>query len=105
MMINNMKRIYIKFTKWVLNRIGYSIVIIKAGEGEVNIDGDKELLRYVDIIGFLWKKEPIKRDIGPNISKKDSIKPLTNEQLKKLGFKIDVDVTDCKNFKETSKVQ
>ena len=68
----------IKLIKWLSHKMGYKIAMIKIG-GEVpsiTINGDKELLRYV-----------------------------TSEQLKELGITINVDVTDCKNFKEASKVQ
>jgi hypothetical protein len=103
--------------------MGYKIAMIKIG-GEVpsiNIEGDKELLRYVDITGYTFKKEPLSRiqtsraprsakemflaEPVPNIDNVKPIKPLTPEQLKELGIIIDIDVTDCKNFKEASKVQ
>ena len=86
--------------------MGYKIAMIKIG-GEVpdiTIDGDKELLKYVDITGYTFKKEPIKRTYSKFIEP-EPIKPLTPEQLKELGITINVDVTDCKNFKEASKVQ
>ena len=96
----------IKLIKWLSHKMGYKIAIIKIG-GEVpgiTIDGDKELLRYVDITGYTFKKEPIKRTY-PKFAKPEPIKPLTVQQLKELGLTINVDVTDCKNFKEASKVQ
>ena len=101
-----MNRIHIKFIKWLSNKFGYKIAMIKIG-GEVpsvTIEGDKELLRYVDISGYTFKKEPIKRTY-PKVVQPEPIKPLTPEQLKELGITIDIDVTDCKNFKEASKVQ
>ena len=96
----------IKLIKWLSHKMGYKIAIIKIG-GEVpgiTIDGDKELLRYVDITGYTFKKEPIKRTY-PKFAEPEPIKPLTDQQLKELGLTINVDVTDCKNFKEASKVQ
>ena len=95
-----------KIIKWLSHKMGYKIVMIKIG-GEVpgiTIDGDKELLKYVDITGYTFKKEPIKRTYSKFIEP-EPIKPLTPEQLKELGITINVDVTDCKNFKEASKVQ
>jgi hypothetical protein len=86
--------------------MGFKIAMIKIG-GEIpgiTIDGDKELLRYVDITGYTFKKDPLKR-IFPKVVEPKPIKPLTHEQLKELGLTINVDVTDCKNFKEASKVQ
>jgi len=95
--------------------------MLKASNGTTTIEGDKELLRYVDISGYFFKKEPISRiqsskaptsakemflaEPKPDISGIVPIKPLTPEQLKELGIIIDIDVTDCKNFKEASKVQ
>jgi len=86
--------------------MGYKIAMIKIG-GEIpsiTIDGDKELLRYIDITGYTFKKDLIKRTY-PKFVEPEPIKPLTPEQLKELGITINVDVTDCKNFKEASKVQ
>ena len=96
----------IKIIKWLSNKMVFKIAMIKIG-GEVpglTIDGDKELLRYVDITGYTFKKEPIKRTY-PKFIESKPIRPLTPKQLKELGITINVDVTDCKNFKEASKVQ
>ena len=96
----------IKLIKWLSHKMGYKIAMIKIG-GEIPgiiIDGDKELLKYVDITGYTFKKEPIKRTFS-KVVEPEPIKPLTAEQLKELGLTINVDVTDCKNFKEASKVQ
>ena len=93
-----------KIIKWLSHKIGYKIVMLKAENGTTTIEGDKELLPYVDIVGYFFKKEPIKRTY-PKFVEPEPIKPLTPEQLKELGITINVDVTDCKNFKEASKVQ
>ena len=96
----------IKIIKWLSHKMGFKIVMIKIG-GEIpgiTIDGDKELLRYVDITGYAFKKDPLKRN-HPKFVEPEPIKPLTHEQLKELGLTINVDVTDCKNVKEASKVQ
>jgi len=96
----------VKIIKWLSHKMGYKIAMIKIG-GEIpsiTIDGDKELLRYIDITGYTFKKDPIKRTY-PKFVEPEPIKPLTSEQLKELGITINVDVTDCKNFKEASKVQ
>ena len=116
-----MNRIHIKFIKWLSNKFGYKIAMLKASNGTTTIEGDKELLRYVDVSGYFFKKEPLSRvqsskaptsakemflaEPKPDISGIVPIKPLTPEQLKELGITIDIDVTDCKNFKEASKVQ
>ena len=80
-----MKRLYVKFIKWLSNRFGYKIVMLKAKNGTTTIEGDKELLRYVDITGYFFKKEPLKR-ISPKFVEPEPIKPLTPEQLKELGI-------------------
>ena len=99
-----MKRLHVKFIKWLANRFGYKIVMLKAKNGTTTIEGDREVLPYVDISGYFFKKEPLKRTY-PKVVQPEPIKPLTPEQLKELGITIDIDVTDCKNFKEASKVQ
>ena len=97
-----MNRIHIKFIKWISNKFGYKIAILKASNGVTTIEGDKELLRYVDISGYFFKKEPLKRviphktptsakemwlaDPTPDVSNIPPIKPLTPEQLKELGL-------------------
>jgi hypothetical protein len=99
-----MKRIPTLIVKWLSNKFGYKIVMLKASNGTTTIEGDKELLRYVDVTGYFFKKEPIKRTY-PKFIEPKPIKPLSKEQLKELGLSINVDVTNCTNFKEASKVQ
>jgi len=79
-----MKRLHIKFIKWLSNKFGYKIAMIKIGPGLI-IEGDKELLRYVDITGYSFKKEPLKRTY-PKFTEREPINPLTTEQLKELGI-------------------
>jgi hypothetical protein len=67
--------------------MGFKIAMIKIG-GKVpgiTIYGDKELLRYVDIIGYTFKKDPLKRTY-PKFVKPEPIKPLTPKQLKEIGL-------------------
>ena len=81
-----MKRLHIKFIKWLSNRFGYKIAMIKISSSSgLKIEGDKELLRYVDITGYSFKKEPLKRTY-PKFTEPEPIKPLTTEQLKELGI-------------------
>jgi len=56
-----MKRLHVKFIKWLSNKFGYKIVMLKASNGTTTIEGDKELLRYVNISGYFFKKEPLSR--------------------------------------------
>jgi len=80
-----MKRIPILIIKWLANKLGYKIAMLKAANGTTIIEGDKELLKYVDIFGYFFKKEPLKR-IVPKPSEPEPIKSLTAEQLKEIGL-------------------
>ncbi len=57
-----MNKIKINLVKWLANRFGFKIAMIKTGNGIISIQGDRELLKYVDISGYTFKKEPIKRN-------------------------------------------
>ena len=97
-----MNRIHIKFIKWISNKFGYKIVMLKAKNGTTTIEGDRELLRYVDVSGYFFKKEPLSRinpSKAPTSAKEmfladpvpdvDNIKPITKltpKQLKELGL-------------------
>jgi hypothetical protein len=81
-----MKRLPVKFIKWLSNKFGYKIAMIKISSSSgLIIEGNKELLRYVDITGYSFKKEPLKRTY-PKFTEREPIKPLTTEQLKELGI-------------------
>jgi len=80
-----MKRIPTLIVKWFANKLGYTIVMLKASNGTTAVEGDKELLCYVDVIGYFFKKEPLKRTY-PKSVEPDPIKPLSTEQLKELGL-------------------
>jgi hypothetical protein len=56
-----MKRIHVKFIKWLANRFGYKIIMLKAENGTTTIEGDNEVMKYMDISGYFFKKEPLKR--------------------------------------------
>jgi hypothetical protein len=60
-MIKKLKRLQVLCLKYLANLYGYKIVMIKIGDGEVTIEGDKELLKYTDISGYTFKKEQLKR--------------------------------------------
>jgi hypothetical protein len=75
----------IKIIKLLANFIGYKIALIKAENGSIDIQGDKELLKYIDITGYTFKKEPLKRTF-PKPTKPEYIVPLTPEQLKEVGL-------------------
>ena len=57
-----MKRIPILIIKWFANKLGYKVAMLKKVNTKQSIiEGDKELLQYVDIIGYFFKKEPLNR--------------------------------------------
>jgi len=56
-----MKRIPALFVKWLANLFGYKIAMLKVKNGTTTIEGDKEILRYLDISGYIFQKEPINR--------------------------------------------
>ncbi len=57
-----MNKYIIKFIKYLSHQLGFKIAMIKFTKGEITIEGDKELLRYTDISGYTFKKEPLKRN-------------------------------------------
>lgn len=97
-----MKRIPTLIVKWLANKLGYKIAMLKAAKGTTTIEGDKELLRYIDITGYFFKKEPLLRiqpsktptsakemflaEPKPDVTKLQPITKLTSEQLKELGL-------------------
>jgi hypothetical protein len=74
-----MKRLQLRLAKWLLKRLDYKFVAIKQtpitnryGEKVIKhnvyteiptlfIEGDKELLRYTDVMGYISGKDPLKR--------------------------------------------
>ena len=56
-----LKRIPILIVKWLANELGYKIIMLKAKNGTITIEGDNEVIRYTDISGYFFKKEPLKR--------------------------------------------
>ena len=77
-----MKKLQLKLAKWLFNQAGYKIAAIKitpisnvltyvlgddvpknvyTGVPTIFIEGDKELLRYLDITGYTANKTPLKR--------------------------------------------
>ena len=43
---------------------GYKIIMLKAGNATTTIEGDKEVMKYMDISGYFFKKEPLKRMVN-----------------------------------------
>jgi hypothetical protein len=57
-----MKRLNVRLIKWFSNKLGFKIVMVRIGNGSIDIEGDKELMRYTDITGYTFKKEPLSRN-------------------------------------------
>jgi hypothetical protein len=85
-----MKRLHVKFIKWLANKFGYKIAMIKISSSSgIKVEGDKELLRYVTlnyITGYSFEKDPLKKTRPEFIEPHEPIKSLTPEQLKELGI-------------------
>ena len=95
-----MEKLHVKLIKWISNKFGYKIAMLKASNGTTTVEGNIELLRYVDISGYFFKKEPISRkraskaprsakemflaEPTPNIDNVKPITKLTPKQLKDL---------------------
>ena len=58
-----MERLTLKLIKWLANKLGYKIAMLKSGDGAIIIEGDLDLLKYLDISGYCFKKEPLRRII------------------------------------------
>jgi hypothetical protein len=52
------KRLHIKFIMWLANQFGYQVVMVKHGNAKTSIQGNRPLLRYVDLVNYLSGKEP-----------------------------------------------
>ena len=51
-----MKRLNLKLIKWFSNKLGFKIVMVRINNGTIDIDGDKELLKYTDVSGSIFKR-------------------------------------------------
>ena len=68
-----MERKIIKTIVWLINKMGYKVAMIRAKDGCVDYEGNKELIRYIDHLGYIRKMDPIKRDfqtVKDDIAKK-----------------------------------
>jgi len=57
-----MKKLQLKIVKYLLKRLGYKFVAVRATNGSTDIEGDGFLLQYVDVVGYLFNKHPLKRE-------------------------------------------
>ena len=56
-----MRKIGTNFIKWLASKLGFKIAMIRQVEGEINIQGDPELLRYVALVGYINSRKPLSR--------------------------------------------
>ena len=57
-----MKGLQLKLAKWLLKRLDYKFVAVRASNGSTDIEGDRFLLQYVDVVGYLFNKLPMTRN-------------------------------------------
>lgn len=81
-----MSKLKLRIVEWLLHSSGFKFVALKAEEGTTTIEGDKDLLKYVDVSGFFFKKEPLKRFYKKFNSTKKPFQKLNKEQLKEVGL-------------------
>jgi len=81
-----MKRLQFRLAKWLLKRLDYKFVAVKAANGNTDIEGDKELLVYVDMTGFLFKKEPLRRYVKPEFPWPTPINKLPPEVVAEIAL-------------------
>ncbi len=79
-----MKKLQLKLAKYLFKQLGYKIVAIRAANGNTDIEGDKFLLQYVDVIGYLFNKYPIKRNIDVPWEKPSVFEKLPPEILQEI---------------------
>ena len=56
-----MNKLKFRIAKWLLHSAGFHFAALKAEKGQIWIDGDIKVIRYLDTSGYFWNKEPIKR--------------------------------------------
>lgn len=54
-----MREIGTNFIKWLASKLGFKIAMVGQVEGVTNIQGDPELLHYVDLTGYVSNRKPL----------------------------------------------
>ena len=114
-----MKRLQLKLAKWLFNQAGYKIAAIKQtpitnryGEKIIKhnvyteiptlfIEGDRELLVYVDTMGFLTKKEPLRSEVAPEFPWPTPISKLPPEVVAEIALMTEPFPEEIKKQNET----
>ena len=55
-----MKKLIIKFIKFLAHKLGYDIALIIYTPGEIGLDGDVRLLKFVDTIKYMQHIRKVK---------------------------------------------
>jgi hypothetical protein len=55
-----MKRVVIKFIMFLANKLGYDVALIKYTPGEISLQGDVRLLKFVDTIKYMQHIRKVK---------------------------------------------
>jgi hypothetical protein len=60
-MESKLKRIVIKFIISLAHKLGYDIALIKYSPGEIEMQGDVKLLKFIDTVKYIQHKNKIKQ--------------------------------------------
>ena len=105
-----MEKLQLKLAKWLLKRLDYKFVAIKQTATKHNVyteiptlflEGDKELLVYVDTMGFLTKKEPLRREVAPEFPWPTPISKLPPEVVAEIALMTEPFPEEIKKQNET----
>jgi hypothetical protein len=118
-----MEKLQLRLAKWLLKRLDYKFVAIKqtpisnvatyvlgdeapkhnvyAEIPTLWIEGDKELLMYVDTQGYLSKKEPLRREVEPEFPWPTPISKLPAEVVAEIALMTEPFPEEIKKQNET----
>ncbi len=75
-----MRELTVRFIKWLSNKAGFKIVILREINGSLIFEGDEHLMTYIDTPDYFNNKEPFSSYIVKNkITKKTHLKVLEKE--------------------------
>jgi hypothetical protein len=52
-----MNKLKFRIAKWLLHSDGFQFAALKAENGNIWIDGDLKVIRYLDTVGYFWNKK------------------------------------------------
>ena len=59
-MESKLKRIVIKFIKFLAHKLGYDIALIKYSPAEIELQGDVRLLKFIDTVKYIHHMNKVK---------------------------------------------